>query len=70
MSTAVTQCPFLVPVTADRLWLYPVSAFCRAPDRGVRVPAPRTLELTCSSPAHTGCPGFLVRVDKESTDAP
>jgi hypothetical protein len=38
--------------------MYPVSAYCRRPG-GVRVPAPSTLERLCSTPAHTGCQGFL-----------
>ncbi|OGL15670.1 MAG: hypothetical protein A3F92_05330 [Candidatus Rokubacteria bacterium RIFCSPLOWO2_12_FULL_71_22] len=51
-------CPFLVSVTADRLWLYPVSAYCRRPPRRVRVPAPSTLERVCSSPGYRECVGY------------
>ncbi len=51
-------CPYLVPVTADRLWVYPVGAFCRRPGCGVRVPAPATLASTCTGPAHRACEGY------------
>ena len=26
------QCPFLIPVVADGLWMYPVPAYCRRPN--------------------------------------
>jgi hypothetical protein len=52
------QCPFLVPVVADSLWLYPVSVYCRRPDAPVRVPAPGTLARVCTTPEHERCPGF------------
>jgi hypothetical protein len=51
-------CPFLVPVTADRLWLYPTSAFCRRPGARVRAPAAATLARTCAGSTHVACPGF------------
>jgi hypothetical protein len=57
-SDARTRCPFLVPVVADRLWLYPVSAYCRRPDARLRVPAPATLAQTCANPRHASCPGY------------
>ncbi|MBI2526089.1 MAG: hypothetical protein HYV93_08920 [Candidatus Rokubacteria bacterium] len=56
-------CPFLVPVTADRLCVYPVSAFCRRPGLGMRFPAPATLASTCTTPAHRACAGY--RAGKE-----
>jgi hypothetical protein len=52
------MCPFLIPTVVDRLWLYPVSGYCRRPDRGMFVPAPATLERVCASPAHRRCPGY------------
>lgn len=52
------MCPFLVPVIADRLWLYPVPAYCRRPDRGVRVPASATMAGLCTSVKYRGCPGY------------
>lgn len=58
MGTYSDQCPFLVPVTADSLWMYPVPAFCRRPDAQVRVPAPSTLSRVCTTCEYTRCPGF------------
>lgn len=51
-------CPFLVPVVADRLWLYPVAAYCRRPDHPVRVPARATLLAVCATPSHRDCEGY------------
>jgi hypothetical protein len=51
------DCPFLVPVTADRLWVYPVSAYCRRPDHPLRVPASSTLEHICTED-YSCCPGY------------
>jgi hypothetical protein len=51
------DCPFLVPVTADRLWVYPVSAYCRRPDHPIRVPASSTLERVCTDD-YSCCPGY------------
>lgn len=51
-------CPFLVPVVADRLWLYPVSAYCRRPDARVRVPGAVTLADVCMTPSYRACPGY------------
>jgi hypothetical protein len=51
-------CPFLMPVTADVLWMYPTPGYCRRPDGPVRVPARETLVRVCATPAHVGCPGF------------
>jgi hypothetical protein len=50
-------CPFLVPVTADRMFVYPVGAFCRQPGRRVKVPAASTLDRICSTRAYRTCPG-------------
>jgi len=58
MASASGQCPFLIPVVADGLWLYPVPAYCRRPDAPVRVPAPGTLARVCTTPEHERCPGF------------
>jgi hypothetical protein len=55
---AHATCPFLVPVVADRLWLYPVGAYCRRPAHRVRAPAAATLARVCSTAAHTACPGY------------
>lgn len=56
------MCPFLVSVLADRLWLYPVSAYCRRPDSRVRVPAPATMTQFCASTSYRRCPGYLLAV--------
>jgi hypothetical protein len=66
MSSAEKRCPFLVPVTADRLWMYPVSAYCRRPESRIRVPAGSTLEQICSTPTHRGCPGFLATLEQDA----
>ena len=58
MANVSGQCPFLIPVVADGLWLYPVPAYCRRPDAPVRVPAPGTLARVCTTPEHERCPGF------------
>lgn len=66
MSSVATRCPFLVPVTVDHLWMYPVSAYCRRPEGGIKVPAGSTLEQVCSTPAYTGCPGFLATIYQDA----
>ena len=53
------ECPFLVPVMADRLWLNPLGAYCRRPDGRIRVPARSTLTCICTTPAYLLCPGYL-----------
>ena len=58
MADADARCPFLVPVMADRLWMYPMPAYCRRPHAPLKVPAPETLRRVCSSPAYVRCPGF------------
>lgn len=51
-------CPFLVPVVADRLWMYPVGAYCRRPDHRIRAPAAETLARTCTASSYVECPGY------------
>jgi hypothetical protein len=58
MMNAPGQCPFLVPVMADGLWMYPVPAYCRRPDSPLRVPARETLARVCATHEHARCPGF------------
>lgn len=55
-------CPFLVPVVADRLRVYPVTAHCRTPDGRVRVPIGVAATCICMTPAHLLCPGYLASV--------
>jgi hypothetical protein len=49
------QCPVLVPVVADRLWLRPLGVYCRRPGHRVRMPASSTLARVCSTVAHGRC---------------
>lgn len=50
-------CPFLVPVLADHLFVYPTRAFCRRPGARLRIPAETTLERVCTR-SHRTCPGY------------
>lgn len=52
------QCPFLIPVVADPLWLYPVGVYCRRPDGPLRMPAVATLARVCTTRAHRDCEGY------------
>lgn len=52
------QCPFLIPVVADQLWMYPVPAYCRQPGAPVKVPAPEALVRVSTTGEHARCPGF------------
>lgn len=55
-------CPLLVPVTADRLWMYPISAYCRWPHHRVRVPAAATLARVCMRPGYRECAGYRASI--------
>ena len=50
-------CPYLVPVTADRLFVYPTRVFCRPPGGRLRIPAASTIERVCIRNYRT-CPGY------------
>ena len=65
MADADDRCPFLVPVMADRLWMYPMPAYCRRPEAGVKVPAPETFLRVCASHRHVRCPGFLASASRD-----
>jgi len=52
------RCPYLVDVTADCLWLYPSSVFCRRPDGRIRVPAPATVAARCDGDHFHECEGY------------
>jgi hypothetical protein len=70
MADADDRCPFLVPVMADRLWMYPMPAYCRRPDAHVKVPASETFLRVCDSPRHVRCPAFLASAGRgEGPDA-
>lgn len=62
-------CPFLVPVMADRLWLRPMSAYCRRSDGRVRVPAAATIDCICMTAAHLVCAGYLESLDRAAARA-
>ena len=55
-------CPFLVPVTADHMFMYPVSAFCRRPNHPVRVPAASTVMRMCGTREYRKCPGARAEI--------
>ena len=69
MSTS-DRCPFLIPVTADGLWMYPMPAYCRRPGARVKVPARETLARVCTTCAYARCPGFQAsrRADASAAD--
>jgi hypothetical protein len=52
------DCPFLQPVVADWIWMYPTAAYCRPPAGRVRVPAPDSLARLCTSGHYDDCPGY------------
>jgi hypothetical protein len=56
-------CPFLVPIVADRLWMYPTSAYCHSRER-VHVPADATIGSVCLGPSHRQCPGYHAAAEK------
>jgi len=62
-------CPFLTPVMADRLWLYPTGVYCRPPGDRVRVPAAETLTCICSTLAYLVCPRYLTTRDRGAEEA-
>lgn len=62
-------CPLLIPVTADRLWMYPTSAYCCRPDRRVRVPAAATLERVCMGPGYRACAGYRASLLRQKVQA-
>lgn len=58
------RCPYLIPVVADQLWMYPLPAFCHRPDAAVKVPALETFFRVCLGPEHARCPGFRTTVTR------
>lgn len=58
MPVPTSQCPFLIAVMVDALWMSPTSAYCRRPDAPVKVPGRETVERVCTTAAHAGCAGF------------
>ncbi len=66
MAAREERCPFLVPVMADRLWMYPMPAYCRRPNAPVKVPASETFFRVCASPKYVRCPGFLASTGRDA----
>ncbi len=52
------RCPYLVPLIANRLWVYPVSAYCRRPHDSVRIPGVETFVRLCLTDRYVTCPGY------------
>jgi hypothetical protein len=69
MVNAAGQCPFLIPVMADLLWMCPVPAYCRRPGAGVKVPARATFLRLCTTPEHARCLGFQLSARPEASPA-
>ena len=57
-------CPFLVPVLADQLWIYPRPAYCRRLAARIRVPAPGSLARFCMSD-YAACAGYRASTEAE-----
>jgi len=58
------RCPFLVPVMDDRLWMYPMPAYCRRPGERLKVPGIHKLLHICTALEYTRCPGFMASIDR------
>ncbi len=66
MASSAKECPYLIPVVADRLWMYPVGAYCRRPDGKPRIPGSSTIASVCTTPAHCSCAGYLAGRTEEA----
>jgi len=51
-------CPFLIPVMADRLWVFPTTAYCHRPGACLRVPGRHTVARLCTTALHLTCGGY------------
>ena len=58
------DCPFLRPVMADHMWMYPTGAYCRLPSGRVRVPSRDTFARLCTSGCFYECPRYRVPASK------
>ncbi len=70
MTDRLRVCPFLIPVVADRLWLYPVGSYCRRPDGRARVPARSTVRTVCTAPSYRRCAGYRAAREAEAATLP
>ena len=61
------RCPFLFPVLADQLYVYPVAAYCRRPSGAVRIPARDTLMRLCMG-NYAECSGYQACADEGIVD--
>jgi hypothetical protein len=52
------DCPFVRPVMADQMWMYPTGAYCRLPSGRVSVPSRDTLACLCTSGRYSDCPAY------------
>ena len=57
------RCPFLVPVMDDRLWMYPMPAYCRRPGERLKVPGRHAFLSICNTPEYMRCPDFRTSID-------
>ena len=64
------ECPFLVPVTADRIWIFPVAAYCRRPGHAIRVPGTSTFASVCTRPEHCECEGYRTALAESASTEP
>jgi hypothetical protein len=64
------MCPYLVPVVADRMFVYPQGLFCRRPNAGVRIPARATLLGVCTTDAFADCAGYRDSAMSELVGSP
>jgi len=58
------NCPFLVPVMADWLWVCPTPVYCRRANGVVRVPGAQTLAHVCMS-QYESCAGYRASVPRD-----
>lgn len=63
------RCPFLVPVMDDRLWMYPMPAYCRRPGERVKVPGRLGLLDICATLGHTRCQDFKISTGRDERPA-
>ncbi len=55
------DCPFLQPVVADWIWMYPTGLYCKHPTGRVRIPSRGTVVSFCTSGHYDDCPGYRQR---------
>jgi len=68
--SVVPDCPFLRPVVADWIWMYPTAAYCRPSSGRVRVPARETFATLCTNGRYHDCPGYHRALGMEQDSCP